>query len=240
MTVTKSKSGRPRKQGSKGSASLTLGLATSGPAPRFTPFSGKISLAPNLMKGVVARKGAAKGVLSGFGRAVLQAERSGKPVRMTVVVEPKAISPRIAVEEVSTPAGDALDIALVAARTRGAARVADILNGEDMLTADAFAEEIGATRETVHKKRRRHEVLGLEGPKRGVRFPRWQVSRSGELLPSLPLLFRSLGGHPWAVYRFLLQEHPELGGGTAFEALRLGRIEEVIALAGTIGAGAFT
>ncbi|MCI4679064.1 hypothetical protein K9U39_17595 [Rhodoblastus acidophilus] len=239
MTVTKSKSGRSTKQGSKRGASLTIGLATSGPAPRFTPTSGKISLAPDLMKGIVARKGAAKGVLSGFGRAVLQAERSGKPVRMTVVVEPEAISPRIAVEEMSAPAGNALDTALAAARTRGAARAADILNGEDMLTADAFAEEIGATRETVHKKRRRHEVLGLEGPKRGIRFPKWQVSRSGELLPGLPLLFRSLGDHPWAVYRFLLQEHAELGGGTALEALRRGRVEDVIAVAGSIGAGAF-
>ena len=239
MTVTKSKSGRSRKQGSKPGASLTIRLATSGHAPRFSHASGKISLAPSLMKGVVARKGAAKGVLSGFGRAVLQAERSGKPVRMTVVVEPKAISPRIALEEVSMPAGDALDAALAAARTRGAARVADILNGEDMLNADAFAEEIGATRETVHKKRRRHEVLGLEGPKRGVRFPKWQVSRSGELLPGLPLLFRSLGEHPWAVYRFLLQEHAELGGGTALEALRCGRVEDVIAVAGSIGAGVF-
>ena len=239
MTVAKSKSGRSRKRGSRRTVSLTLGLATSGPAPRVTPTSGTISLAPDLMKGVVARKGAAKGLLSGFGRAVVQAERSGKPVRMTVVVEPKAVSPRITVEEVNTPTGDALDTALATARTRGAARVADILNSEDMLTADAFAEEIGATRETVHKKRQRHEVLGLEGPKRGVRFPRWQVSRSGELLPSLPLLFRSLGEHPWAVYRFLLQEHPELGGGTALDSLRRGRTEDVIALAGTISAGAF-
>ena len=136
-------------------------------------------------------------------------------------------------------ARDELDIALSAAKTRGAARVADILNGADMLTADAFAEEIGATRETVHKKRRRHEVLGLEGPKRGVRFPKWQLNRSGELLVGLPQLFEALGDHPWAVYRFLLQAHPELDGATGLEALRAGRIEEVIGVAGSVGAGAF-
>ncbi|MBA1914272.1 hypothetical protein, partial [Escherichia coli] len=90
----------------------------------------------------------------------------------------------------------------------------------DMLSADAFANEIGATRETVHKKRRRHEVLGLEGPKRGVRFPKWQVSGSGELIPSLPQLFEALGDHPWSVYRFLLEEHSELAGRTGLEALR--------------------
>lgn len=240
MAVTKSKSGRSHKQGTESSAFLTFGLATSGPVPGFDASSGRILLTPNLMKSVVARKGAAKGVLSGFGRAVLQAERSGKPVRMTVVIEPKPGVPHIAVEEVASPGGDALDTALIAARVRGAARVADILNSEDMLTADAFAQEIRATRETVHKKRRRHEVLGLEGPKRGVRFPSWQLSRSGELLPNLPMLFRTLGKHPWAVYRFLLQEHPELDGETALGALRRGRIEDVMAVADTIGTGAFT
>jgi hypothetical protein len=239
MAVTKNKSGRSGKQGSKQGPSLTIGFAATGAAPGFRPSPGKISLTSKVMKGVVARKGAAKGVLSGFGRAVLRAESSGNPVRMTVIVEPDSTSPRIAVEEVTTPARDELDAALAAAKTRGAARVADILNSADMLTADAFAEEIGATRETVHKKRRRHEVLGLEGPKRGVRFPKWQLNRSGELLPGLPFLFQALGDHPWAIYRFLLQEHPELDGGTALDSLRRGRIEDVIAVAGTVGAGAF-
>src|SRR3954447_13357714 len=156
MAVTKSRGGRSGKQGSKPGTVLSIGLATTGSVPAFSPSSGRISLAANLMKGVVARKGAAKDVLSGLGRAVLQAERSGKPVRMIVVVQPEATPPQIAVEEVSAPAGDALDTALAAARTRGAARVADILRSTDMLTADAFAEEIGATRETVHKKRQRH------------------------------------------------------------------------------------
>ncbi|MFN5485409.1 MAG: hypothetical protein ACK5AX_11315, partial [Bradyrhizobium sp.] len=102
---------------------------------------------------------------------------------MTVEVDPAAATPRIAVEEVAAAPSDELDVALAAARQRGSVRVAQILNSPDMLSADAFADEIGATRETVHKKRRRHEVLGLEGPKRGVRFPKWQVSGSGELIP---------------------------------------------------------
>ena len=239
MAVAKNKSGSSRKLGSKKGPSLAIGPAATGPAQGVRPPQGKISLASKALKGVVARKAAAKGVLSGFGRAVLRAERSGNPVRMTVIVEPDSLSPRIAVEDVTSPAGDELDVALTAAKMRGAARVVDILKRADMLTADAFAEEIGATRETVHKKRRRHEVLGLEGPKRGVRFPKWQLNQSGELLPGLPLLFQALGDHPWAVYRFLLQEHPELNGDTALDALRRGRIEDVIAVAGSIGAGAF-
>ncbi len=239
MAVAKNKSGSSRKPRSKKSPPLAIGLSATGPEQGVRPSLDKISLASKALKGVVARKAAAKGVLSGFGRAVLRAERSGNPVRMTVIVEPHSMSPRIAVEDVTSPARDELDVALTAAKMRGAARVVDILKRADMLTADAFAEEIGATRETVHKKRRRREVLGLEGPKRGVRFPKWQLNQSGELLPGLPLLFQALGDHPWAVYRFLLQEHPELNGDTALDALRRGRIEDVVAVAGSVGAGAF-
>ena len=223
MTVTHKKRGNARKRAAR-RESLTLGFVTS---------LGSIG------KDVASRK-AARGLLSGFANAIKRAERTGKSVRMTVVVDPKTAAPQIAVEEVSAPKGDMLDSALAAARQRGSARAAEILNGTDMLSADAFAEEIGATRETVHKKRRRHEVLGLEGPKRGVRFPKWQVSGSGGLIPSLPQLFEVLGDHPWTIYRFLLEEHGELDGRTGLEALRAGRIADVMATAETIGRGAFS
>jgi len=38
----------------------------------------------------------------------------------------------------------------------------------------------------------RHEVLGLEGAKRGVRFPRWQIGDDGQLLRVLAQLFEAL------------------------------------------------
>jgi hypothetical protein len=182
----------------------------------------------------------AKLLASGYSDARLQADQSGNPFLMTVIVEPYSTKPLIRIDKVGEKPLDDLDVALAEAKRRGAARAADILNGDDMLSADAFAKEMGATRETVHKKRRRHEVLGLEGPKRGVRFPKWQLSDSGELLPKLPALFEALGGHPWTVYRFLLQRHPELDGISALDALRRGRIKDAIAVAETIGTGSFT
>ena len=234
MAVAKKKDGRSEKSRRR---IAPLGLPQKG-AGETVKESVKVSKAKTVGR-VVPGKAATKGVISGFARAVQRVVSSGKAVQMTVIIEPDA-APRIAVEELEPAvARDELDIALSAAKRRGAARVADILKGPDMLTADAFAEEIGATRETVHKKRRRHEVLGLEGPKRGVRFPKWQLNRSGELLVGLPLLFEALGEHPWAVYRFLLQGHPELEGATGLEALKAGRIEEVIGVAGSVGAGAF-
>ena len=68
----------------------------------------------------------------------------------------------------------------VAARERGRIRAADILNGEDMLSAEAFAELPGSTRVTVNTKRQQRQVLLLEGAKRGFRFPVWQVGSNGK------------------------------------------------------------
>jgi hypothetical protein len=231
--LMKTKVGRLRKHGSKKKVAGSSGHARGGGLS-----IGKFSLPPILMKGARPVEGIT-GILSGFGRAIQQAKRYGEPFRMTVVVDSYSTQPKIVVERLITPARDALDAAVAAAKTRGTVRVADLLSGDDMLTADAFAEEIGATRETVHNKRRRHEVLGLEGPKRGVRFPKWQLSQSGELLPSLPRLFDALGGHPWTVYRFLVQDHAEFGGCSALEAIREGRIDEVIAVAEAISSGSF-
>lgn len=164
-------------------------------------------------------------------RMAKKAAETGKPVAITMLVDPQA-------EERNDDA--AFESAMARAKTRGAMRVGEILRGTEMLNADAFAAAIGATRETVHRKRHRHEVLGLEGPKRGVRFPDWQVSSSGELLPDLPKLFQALGDHPWAVYRFLLQKHPELDGSTGLDALREGNVEHVVSAAKAIAEGSFS
>jgi hypothetical protein len=132
-----------------------------------------------------------------------------------------------------------LDEAMSKARARGDVAAAKILNGPDMLSADEFATEIGMTRAGLHKMRARHEVLGLEGPKRGIRFPRWQLV-DGHLLPGLKQVFEVLSGGPWTVYRFLQQKHPELGGTSALDALKRGQVEAVRQLAEGIGHGAFS
>jgi hypothetical protein len=171
--------------------------------------------------------------------AVKRAERSNRPVKMTVVIDPQRPRPKIAIASAAPEASDKYNSVLQAARIRGAERIADILNGEEMLSADAFADEIGATRETVNNKRKRHEILGLDGPKRGIRFPRWQLSEAGELLPGLPELFQALGGRPWAVYRFLLMKHAELGGKRGLDAMRSGHVSEAVEVAKSIATGTF-
>jgi len=179
-------------------------------------------------------------VLSGYFDAIKRVEHTGKPVRVTFVVKSSKAEPQVEFEDVTPAKPDVLDLALGAAKARGAARIAEILKGPEMLSADQFADEIGATRETVNRKRRRHEILGLEGAKRGVRFPRWQLGKDGELIEGLPKLFDALGGRPWAVYRFLLQHHGELNGNTGLDIMRAGRFEDAVAAAQSASRGNFS
>lgn len=218
---------------------LTMRLATTGRFVEPGSGSAEIALAPGVFGDIMTQKSAARGLLTGFGKAVRRAEQSGRAVRLTVVIEPGRGTPRIAVEDLAEAPADDLDEALREAKVRGAKRAAEILVAPDMLSGDQFAAAIGATRETVHQKRRRREVLGLEGAKRGVRFPEWQVGADGGLLPGLPALFEALGDRPWAVYRFLLQHHPELDGATGLDALRRSEVDRVLATAQNIGAGVF-
>ena len=128
----------------------------------------------------------------------------------------------------STPATD-IGAALAAAQRRGELRVAEILAGEDMASADAFAAILGITRQSLHTKLSKHHVFGLEGAKRGVKFPIWQIGGDGKPFAALPVLAEALDG-PWAVYRFLTQYQPQLDM-TGLEALQKGRGEDAIALA---------
>ena len=239
MAVVKGKS-RSARAGSIVGGRPVMRLASTGRYVEAGAGAAEITLAPGVFGEIIGRKGTAKGLLTGFGKAVHRAEQSGRAVRLTVLVEPGKPVSKVAVEDaVEQRPRDELDEALTEARQRGAKRAAEILQAPDMLSADQFAAAIGATRETVHQKRRRGEVLGLEGAKRGVRFPDWQIGADGRLLAGLPHLIESLGKHPWAVHRFLLQHHPELDGSSALEALRRGRVDEVLAAARSVEEGTF-
>ena len=143
----------------------------------------------------------------------------------------------IVVEKVKKPSARAkapsapldIDSALAAARQRGEVRIAEILAGDDMASADAFAALLGITRQSLHARLGKHQVLGLEGAKRGFKFPTWQITSDGKPLAGLPRLFETLEA-PWTVYRFLVQFQPQLGT-TGLEALQTGRSDEAIALA---------
>jgi hypothetical protein len=174
-------------------------------------------------------------------KATVESRQTERAVDLDVKVsvEPDGEAKIVAVETSPRPESDErLDRAIDAARARGEARVAEILNRPEMLSADAFGELLGTSRMTVHEWRQSRRVLGLEGAKRGFRFPDWQVGQDGKPFGALPALFERLGDE-WAVYRFLVQHHPELDGLTGKEALQRGQSDKVIETAETISQTAF-
>jgi hypothetical protein len=151
-----------------------------------------------------------------------------------VVISPVGLTKASFFSEEKRTSRSKPDHALAAARQRGGKRVAEILAEKDMLSADEMARLLGASRMTVNTKRRNHQLLGLQGAKRGYRFPQWQIGEDGKPFNALPALFHLLGDSPWAVYRFLVQHHAELGGLTGREALAKGRSTEAIEAAESV------
>ena len=199
-------------------------------------------------------------VLPGFGKLVKQRRKArtgvnpktlGKikvPAKTVVkfriaksAKDPERRLPKFEIEDAGprSASADDLQAALAKARERGVSRAVEILSRRDMLSAADFGKFIGVSREAVRTKYQRNEVLGLQGAKRGLRYPKWQVTSDGGLLPELPRLFEVLGEESWTVYRFLTQHHPELEGDTALSALQRGKVEKVLAAAENT-AGAFS
>lgn len=203
--------------------------------------------AVKLFKGKPAK---IKPLLQRYGEAVARSHEAGRSVSFRVDVDPdggatvtpvdagQSASHGFPLEQIGERSQE-LEDALEAARERGRLRAGQVLAGEDMLNADAFAELLGTTRVTVNAKRQSGQVLGLEGAKRGFRFPAWQVDRDGKPYPELPVLLKRLGA-PWAVYRFLVQRQGALDGMTGREALARGKGADVLAAAEGIAQGDFT
>jgi len=229
--------------GSKAKAQTTSFYVQPGPSASKSKAV-RIDVPSHAFKALFAEPERFKRLFEIYGKALVRSRATGKKVRFEVAVEPEGAPKITPIEEaasadavpVSTTDSEAdLDRALAAARERGRARIAEIMSSPEMLTADDFATRLGTTRATVNTWRQKHQVLGLEGAKRGFRFPAWQIGEDGKPFAVLPQLFERLGGAPWAVYRFLIQHHPELDGLTAQDALRRGRDENVLEAAENVG-----
>jgi hypothetical protein len=189
---------------------------------------------------IAKKKAALTKVIANYADTAAQAKKTGKSFLVAYRVSPDGKIEIVRTDVAEKPASSPLDAAIARAKGRGSAKIADILKGEDMLTAETFGKLIGTTHTTVNAKRKAHEVLGLEGATRGVRYPRWQITADHLPLPGLAQVFEALGDQPWAVYRFLRTSHAELGGATALDALKAGKVQAVLGVASNQAAGAFS
>ncbi|MER9375537.1 XRE family transcriptional regulator [Mesorhizobium sp. M0491] len=192
-----------------------------------------------------------KVLLERYQEAIARSRKIGHRVSFRVEVDPAADAQTITPVEERPVASDEfpvddtgmpdteLEAALAGARVRGRKRVAEIVAGEDMLTADAFAKLLGTSRVTVNARRQSGQVLGIDGAKRGFRFPVWQLDKDGRPFGTLPALHETLGNSAWAVYRFLVSRHGALDGRTGLQALQQGDDAAVLAAAEGLARGDF-
>lgn len=207
-----------------------------------------VAVGPKTARALAPQRANINAIMEVLGEKIEQSQKSGRSAEFKIRIDPKEGARIFAVGDPPQPAPEtrsgvekedqALDRALDAARERGRLRAIEILNGEDMLSAEEFAALLGVSRMTVNTKRQRHEVLALDGPKRGYRFPAWQVDENGKPFAALPELFALLGDSPWTIYRFLMQRHPELGGARGADLLHRGRSDEVLEAAESAARGA--
>lgn len=203
----------------------------------------KIQIPANASKALSGKPKRVQALLQEYGQAIAKSRSAGRTVSFRVDVDAEGemmVTPVEAPVEAKAPTSEAktlepeLEQALAAARARGRIRAAEILSAPDMLSADDFAKLLGTTRVTVNSKRQSGQLLGLDGAKRGFRFPEWQLDSDGKPFAVLAALHERLGG-PWAVYRFLVQPHGELDGLTGHEALEQGQTERVLETIESIG-----
>ncbi|MER8708353.1 XRE family transcriptional regulator [Mesorhizobium sp. M1088] len=192
-----------------------------------------------------------KVLLERYQEAIARSRKIGHRVSFRVEVDPAADAQTITpveeqpiasdvfpVEDTGMPDAE-LEAALAEARARGHKRVAEIVAGEEMLSAEDFAKLLGTSRVTVNARRQSGQVLGIDGAKRGFRFPVWQLDKDGRPFGALPALHAMLGNSAWAVYRFLVSRHGALDGRTGLRALQQGDDASVLAAAEGMASGDF-
>lgn len=178
-----------------------------------------------------------KSLVEQYLRAARRSQEAGGAFSFRVEVDPAGEATVFPVEaarvEPAVAPAPGLQRALAAARERGRLLAAEVLSSDDMVSAEDFAAVLGTSRMTVNTKRQNGQLLGLDGAKRGFRFPLWQLDAEGKPFAELQALHEVLGG-AWAVYRFMVQPLGELDGMTGREALARRRSQAVLRAAESV------
>ncbi len=132
------------------------------------------------------------------------------------------------------PASATDEEVIARAQLRGLDARQQVLEAEGgTLSAEQMARRLHLTRQAVDLRRRNHRLIGLPVGRHGYRYPAWQLGPAG-IWPWVLQVIHTLTPHdPWQQVFFLLSPHPDLEGETPLNALRAGRIDEVVALART-------
>lgn len=150
----------------------------------------------------------------------------------------KKLYPQTPRPEVRKPT--AFETAMSNARSRGSLRVADILAGDDMLTGEQFGKRLNLTRQAIDTRRKNGQLIGLQGPSRGVRYPDWQIKPDGHLTPGIEEVLELVDGDAWAAYRSLVEDFPDASGDRLVDKLQNGEVDLVLTHIETVLRGDYT
>src|SRR5262249_10151474 len=129
--------------------------------------------------------------------------RGGSPRTATTVSQAEPVN-RLVGEGIPAPSKGELPWA-------SKADIASFLDRPHMLAAEALADQLHVSRETVNQWRKAGKVIGVRGAKRGFRFPEWQINDRGQPYPAIERILEELDGDHWAAWRFLEERVPEVG-----------------------------
>ncbi len=162
-------------------------------------------------------------------------------------------SPREAIEEAATAPSDTgvlvrtleepdavqqlkAEDPLAQARIRGLQERDRLLSAEGgTLTGEQVAAHLHLTRQAVNRRRKQGALVGVDAGRHGYLYPAWQFGQGGTVTWLKPVL-ETLGAHdPWMQQAFMVNRNIRLEGLSPIDALRAGRLENVLRVARTYG-----
>jgi hypothetical protein len=125
---------------------------------------------------------------------------------------------------------------IVASKLRGFELRQEMLKKSGgVLSSGKVAELLNVSRQAVDKRRAANQLLALTQGRRGYSYPTFQFE-AGKTLDGLEEVLRTLSAlDPWMQLRFFTSSHERLGNKTPIEALRSGRVNDVVRAASGYG-----
>jgi hypothetical protein len=128
------------------------------------------------------------------------------------------------------------DDPLLAAKLRGLYRRQEMLRAAGgALSSQQVAEVLSLSRQAVDKRRSSNQLLALTQGRRGYSYPGFQFEE-GKTLSGIEDVLKALSAlDPWMQLNFFTSPTERLGGKTPVEALREGKVNDVVSIASTYG-----
>ena len=125
---------------------------------------------------------------------------------------------------------------IIASKLRGfQLRQEMIKKSGGVVSSGRVAELLNVTRQAVDKRRAANLLLALTQGRRGYSYPTFQFE-DGKTLNGIEEVLRNLRAlDPWMQLRFFTSPHERLGTETPIEALRSGKVNDVVRVASGYG-----